>query len=227
MLADGDAVMQAMTGPGGGAPALRQGSVWIQMSSVGLEWTERLGAVAGEHDLQFVDAPVSGSVGPAAEGTLLVLASGPDDARARVQPLFDAIGQRTLWLGAAGNGTRLKLALNNWLAIIVEGLAETLALSEALGLDPREFTDAIAGGPLASPFALTKAKAMLESDYSPTFALRLGLKDVQLALAAADEHALELPLTGALVPRWNAAVADGHGDDDIASVFTRAERSSA
>lgn len=225
MLADGDAVMQTMTGAGGAAAALRPQSVWVQMGTVGLDWSERLAALAAEHHVQFVDAPVSGSEGPARAGTLLVLASGAEGARVGVQPLFDAIGERTLWLGPAGNGTRLKLALNNWLAVLVEGLAETLALSEALGVDPKHFMDAIAGGPLASPFALTKAEGMIERDFSPTFALRLGLKDVRLALEAAHEHRLELPLTDGLLSRWDQAVADGHGDDDISSVFTRAERS--
>jgi 3-hydroxyisobutyrate dehydrogenase len=226
MLADGHAVMEAMTGPDGAAGALRPQSVWVQMSTVGLEWSERLGAVAAEHDLQFVDAPVSGSVGPASEGTLLVLASGPDDARARVELMLDAIGEKTLWLGAAGNGTRLKLVLNNWLAVLLEGLAETLALSEALGLDPKQFVDAIEGGPLASPYALTKAEAMIEADFSPTFALRLAVKDVRLALAAADDHGLELPLTSTLLPLWDEAVAEGHGDEDLAAAFIRAERAS-
>lgn len=227
MLADGDAVMEAMTGPDGAAAGLRPQSVWVQMSTVGLDWIERLGAVAVEHDLQFVDSPVSGSVGPASDGTLLVLASGPDASRARVERVLDTIGQRTLWLGPAGNGTRLKLAINNWLAILLEGVAETLAFSEGLGLDPRQFTDAIADGPLASPFAITKAEAMIEADFSPTFALRLAVKDVRLALDAAGDQGLELPLTAALLSRWDEAVADGHGDDDIASVFTRAESSSA
>jgi 3-hydroxyisobutyrate dehydrogenase len=140
--------------------------------------------------------------------------------------MLEAIGKQTLWLGPAGNGTRLKLALNNWLAILLEGLAETLALSQALGLDPKQFTDAIAGGPLASPFALAKAEAMIEADFSPTFALRLAVKDAQLVLAAAHEHGLELPLTATLVPLWDEAVADGRGDEDVAVAFTRAERSS-
>jgi 3-hydroxyisobutyrate dehydrogenase len=224
MLADGDAVMETMTGPDGAAAALRAQSAWIQMGTVGLDWTERLGALAAEHDAQFVDAPVSGTVGPARDGTLLVFASGPDSARARVELVLDVIGQRTLWLGPAGNGSRLKLAVNNWLSILVEGLAETLALSEALGLDPRQFVDAIEGGPLASPYALTKAEAMIERDFSPSFALRLGVKDVGLALAAAEAEGLELPLTATLLPLWQEAAANGHGGDDLAAAFTRAER---
>src|SRR5204862_265148 len=76
----------------------------------------------------FVDAPVSGSSQPAERGELLVLASGHPVLRPRVQPLFDAVGQRTLWLEHLGDGSRFKLVLNNWLAVLVEGMAETVSL---------------------------------------------------------------------------------------------------
>ena len=102
MLADGDAVNDAMTGPEGALALLQPGSVWIQMATIGDEWTERLGALATENDIQFVDAPVSGSDGPAQEGQLIVLASGPEGTRAQLEPIFDAIGRKTLWLGPAG-----------------------------------------------------------------------------------------------------------------------------
>jgi 3-hydroxyisobutyrate dehydrogenase len=220
MLADGAAVDHAMKGPGA-VSALRQGSVWIQMATVGLEWTERLAALAGDHGLEFVDAPVSGSDGPARDAQLVVLASGSDGAQERVQPIFDAIGRRTLWVGPAGSGTRLKLVLNNWLASITEATAETLALTGALGLEPGLFLDAIAGGPLEAPYAATKGRAMLAGEFTPGFALRLALKDVRLALDAGREHDLELPLTDALARRWEQAMPQ-HADDDLASVIDEA-----
>jgi 3-hydroxyisobutyrate dehydrogenase len=222
MLADGPAVEAAMSGIVGAADAMRADAVWIQMSTVGASWTDRLAALAGEHGLTFVDAPVSGSTGPAQAGELLVLASGPDAARDRVQPVLDALGSSTLWLGTAGNGSRLKLALNNWLAFLVEGAAETVALTEAMGLDPRVLVDTLGNSPLGSPFALTKAKLMLEHDYTPGFALSLALKDAGLALEAGREHGVELPVTDALVKRWREAVAAGHGDEDVASVHEQA-----
>jgi 3-hydroxyisobutyrate dehydrogenase len=120
MLADGDAVAQVMSGPVGAGAALRRESVWIQMSTVGVDRTQRLAALAREYRIEFVDAPVSGSDGPARDAQLTVLASGPDAVRERVQPLFDAIGHHTVWLGAAGGGTALKVALNNWLVSITE-----------------------------------------------------------------------------------------------------------
>ena len=102
MLSDGAAVEEAMSGPGGALVAMRPGSLWIQMATVGVDWIGRLIGLAEEHGVELVDAPVSGSDGPAREAKLIVLASGPDEARARLQPIFDSLGRETLWLGPAG-----------------------------------------------------------------------------------------------------------------------------
>jgi 3-hydroxyisobutyrate dehydrogenase len=191
------------------------------MATVGVDWTQRVAALGRDHGLEFVDAPVSGSDGPARDAQLVVLASGRDAVRERVQPLFDAIGRRTLWLGPAGDGTRLKLVLNNWLASLTEAMAETLALTAALGLEQGLFLEAIAEGPLQAPYAVSKGRAMLAGEFTPGFALRLALKDARLALDAARELGLELPLTDALARRWEQAMA-GHADDDLASVIKAA-----
>jgi 3-hydroxyisobutyrate dehydrogenase len=222
MLTDGQAVDDAMVGGEGALTSLRPGSAWIQMATIGDEWTERLASLAAEHGLEFVDAPVSGSDGPAQAGELVVLASGPEGARERVQPIFDAVGRKTLWLGPAGSGSRMKLVLNSWLASQVEAVAETIALTEALGVDPHLFVETIADGPLGSPYAVAKARAALAGELSPGFALRLAYKDVGLALAAAREQHLELPVADALVPRWEAVIADGHGDEDVSAVIAAA-----
>jgi 3-hydroxyisobutyrate dehydrogenase len=222
MVADGDAVAQTVSGSTGALEKLQPGSVWIQMGTIGVEWTERFATLAASRGVVFVDAPVSGSSGPATDGTLIVLASGPEEIQAPLQPIFDAIGRKTLWLGPAGNGSRLKLVLNNWLAAEVEGMAETIALTQALGLDPDLFLEAIDGEPLGSPYAVAKGRAMIAGEYAPGFAMRLGLKDVGLALDAARETNLELPITAAVAQRFEQAVADGHADEDVASVFAEA-----
>jgi 3-hydroxyisobutyrate dehydrogenase len=223
MLADGEAVQQAMTSGFSGAFAtMRRGGVWVQMATVGVEWTEKLAALAADNNVEFVDAPVSGSDGPAREAKLVVLASGPTDVRERVQPIFDVLGRRTLWLGPAGSGSRLKLALNNWLVSVTEAMAETLALTEFLGLEPQVLLDAIADGPLAAPYALVKGQAMIEHHFEPGFAVRHAVKDARLALAATDRADVEFPVTAAVVQRWEQAMADGHADEDVASVIAEA-----
>ena len=219
MLTDGMATAGVIAPAGGGAlEAMPRGCTWIQMGTIGPTWTDLLAAGAAASGVAFVDAPVSGSDQVAHAGDLLLLASGPEAVRGVVAPVFDAIGRRTLWLGEAGAGSRLKLALSNWLACMVEGLAETLALTSTLGLDPHLFLDAVADGPLAAPYAITKGRAMLAGDAAPGFALRDAVKDVVLARAAASDEGIELPLTDALLERWSPAAADGLGDRDVSAV---------
>jgi 3-hydroxyisobutyrate dehydrogenase len=222
MLADGAAVEQVMTGPTGALSMLGAGAIWIQMSTVGVEWSDRLAGLVTGHDVGFVDAPVSGSSGAAEEGELVILASGATTVRPRVEPIFDALGRQTLWLQCTGDGSRLKLALNNWLAVLVEGMVETLTLSEALGLDPQILLEAIGDGPMASDYALAKGAAMLNAEFAPGFPLRHATKDAELALNAAHRHGIELPLTSALLPRWHEALAGDHGGDDVAAAITAA-----
>jgi 3-hydroxyisobutyrate dehydrogenase len=222
MLTDGAAVEDVMTGPEGAFSMLPSGAIWLQMSTIGVEWSDRFAGLAAQHDVAFVDAPVSGSSEPAEKGELEILASGAGQVRPRVEPIFDVLGRRTLWLERVGDGSRLKLALNNWLGVLVEGMAETLTLSRALGLDPHLFLKAIGGGPMASDYAMTKGAAMLDADFVPGFPLRHAAKDAELASSAAHQHGVELPLTSALLPVWHDAIGQGHGDDDIASVVTAA-----
>jgi 3-hydroxyisobutyrate dehydrogenase len=220
MLADGAAVEQVTAGPTGALSMLSEGAVWIQMSTVGVDWSGRLAELAVQHGVVFVDAPVSGSAEPAARGELEILASGADTVRPIVEPIFDVLGSRTVWLPCPGDGSRLKLALNNWLAVLVEGMAETLTLIAALGLDPHGVLASLAGGPLASQYALAKGAAMLDHDFAPGFPLRHATKDAELAVHAAHQHGVRLPLTEALLPRWHDAIANDHGGDDVASSVT-------
>jgi 3-hydroxyisobutyrate dehydrogenase len=221
MLTDGATVEDVMTGPEGPLSMLGSDAIWIQMSTVGVEWTDRLADLADLHGVAFVDAPVSGSSEPADRGELEILAAGALEVRPHVQPIFDVLGRRTLWLDRVGDGSRLKLALNNWLVVLVEAMSETLTFSEALGLEPRVFLETIAGGPLASAYAMTKGAAMLDEDFVPGFPLRHALKDAELAMSAARRHGAELTLTDALLPRWREAIVDGHGDEDVAATITQ------
>jgi 3-hydroxyisobutyrate dehydrogenase len=216
MLADGAAVDQVMTG----LPPLSPDIVWIQMSTIGVEWTDRLAALAARRGVTFVDAPVSGSSEPAEKGELLILASGARSVRDRVAPVFDVLGRQTLWLDRVGDGSRLKLVLNNWLAVLVEGMAESVTLGATLGLDPHLFLDVITGGPLGSAYAVTKGNAMLDEQFQPGFPLRHAAKDATLAWGAAHDRGLALPVTAALLRRWQDAIALGHGDEDVAAAIT-------
>ena len=112
--------------------AIRPRAIW-QMGTIGVRATQELAATVARQrpDVQFVDAPVSGTRGPAETGDLRILASGPEPDRKPLEPIF---GSRTMWLGEAGMGSRLKLVLNSWLAFLMEGIAESVALANTLGV---------------------------------------------------------------------------------------------
>lgn len=172
ILLDADTVIEAIRRA---APA--PGTVWLQTATVGLEGVGRTITVARELGLELVDCPVLGSKKPAEDGALVLLASGSESARARLAPVFEALGKRTLWLGEAGAGSRLKLACNAWVLMLVAGVAQSIALARELGVDPEEFFAAIDGGPLASPYATLKGGSMARGEYPVSFALPGALKD--------------------------------------------------
>lgn len=149
MLADVQAVLEAVESA---LPGVGDDVIWLQMSTIGEQGTERCAQFAREHGLAFIDAPVLGTTQPAQQGKLVVLASGPEELRDRVQPVLDAVGQRTMWVGPAGSGSRLKLATNIWVLTVTEGVAEAIAFTEGMGLDPALLIEAISGGPLDSPY---------------------------------------------------------------------------
>lgn len=217
MLADADAVVAAMDGNEGALAAVGGDSVWAQMATVGIAGTERCQSLADDHGIALVDAPVLGTREPAEQGGLVVLASGPDAALERCAPIFDAVGSKTVTLGAAGEATRLKVVLNHWILALVEGLAETVALAEGIDVDPRSFLETIAGGPLDSPYAQMKGEAMAAREFPPSFALELALKDAELVREAADRHDLELPLIEAVARQMRRATEAGHGREDMAA----------
>jgi 3-hydroxyisobutyrate dehydrogenase len=199
--------------------APERGAVWLQQATVGVAGCERLSALADELGLVYVDAPVLGTRGPAEAGQLVVLASGPEAARPLVGPVLEAIGAKTLWLGAAGAGSRLKLVLNSWVLTVVEGVAESLALAGALGLDPQQFLDVVKGGGLDAPYVQLKGAAMLSGDFEAQFPLWGAAKDARLIEDAAAEAGVDLAIISAARGHFERGMANGHGDLDMAATY--------
>jgi 3-hydroxyisobutyrate dehydrogenase len=222
MVTDADAVISIVRDEGVLA-ALAPGAILVQMSTIGVAGIERVAAmVAAERpDVILLDAPVSGSKDPAERGQLTIFASGPDKARPRVTPLFDALGQRTIWAGNAGTGTRLKLVANTWLAFAAEAVAASVALAHGLGLETEKVVDALEGNPLMSPWQEAKLHRIAKGDFSPQFALSLALKDVRLAEEAADGR---LGALACLADEWQRAVDHGLGHEDVTVVMRTLEQ---
>jgi len=219
MVPDADAVMSIAMDQGM-LDALATDAIWVQMSTIGVAGIDRVAEVVESRrpDVTLIDAPVSGSKEPAEHGQLTIFASGPDITRSRVQPLFDALGQRTVWVGPLGAGSRMKLVNNTLLAFKAEGLSSSVAVAHQLGLDTASVIDALGGGPLVSPWDTAKLQRMAKDDYSAQFALALALKDVHLALETVD--ASRFQAFASLAREWERAVDQGLGTDDL-TVVTR------
>jgi 3-hydroxyisobutyrate dehydrogenase len=217
MVTDTDAVIsiardQGMLG------ALAPDAIWAQMSTIGVAGIERVAAMAAAErpDVTLLDAPVSGSREPAEQGQLTIFASGPEEARRRVAALFEALGQRTIWVGAVGAGSRVKLVNNTLVAFAAEAVANAAALARRLGLATETVIEALGGSPLLSPWQAAKLARIAEGEFSAQFALSLALKDVRLALQAADGD--RFAALGCLAEEWQQAVEQGLGDQDVTAV---------
>ncbi|MFI6977191.1 NAD(P)-dependent oxidoreductase [Embleya sp. NPDC050154] len=219
VLNDGPRVLDAMRAA---APGLRPDTVWVQISTVGVDALDDLVIFAREHELTLVDAPVQGTRGPAEQGQLVVLAAGTPAIREAVQPLFDTIGRRTLWVGedgTSGAATRLKLVLNTWVLALTHGVGEALALAKGLDVDPQLFLDVVGGSPMDSGYLQLKSAAILSDDYTPSFSVDNAEKDARLVLQAAEHTGIRMDVVAAGAARFRRASEQGHGDQDMAAAY--------
>jgi 3-hydroxyisobutyrate dehydrogenase len=202
MVFDADAAIEVIR-----QAAPRAGTTWLQCSTVGVEGAGRVAATAAELDLVLVDCPVLGTKQPAEQGALVLLASGPDQVRDQLAPVLDALGSKTLWLGEAGAGSRLKMACNAWLFMITAGTAQSIALARGLGVDPQHFLDAIEGGPLDTPYAHVKGAQMMAGEFPVSFGLIGAAKDARLIRDALATAGVSDRLDAAVLETMDAAAA--------------------
>jgi 3-hydroxyisobutyrate dehydrogenase len=216
MLADASATLAVAEAI---LPALGRDAIWVQAGTIGIDPIERCIEMAQRNGTALLDAPVLGTAKPAQDGTLTVLASGPDDAIDRCEPIFRAIGQRTVRPGEAGKGTRLKLAVNAWVLALTQGTAEAVALGKGLGVGLDQMLEALDGSPTDSPYFRMKSKLMDEGEYPVSFTLRLAAKDAALMAEAAALAGVDLPMIRTVAQRLAEGVDAGYGDEDMAATY--------
>lgn len=214
MLLDGDSVEHVMAGV---LPAMEEDAVWAQMSTVGADAVDRLAELARAREVKFVDCPVLGTRKPAEDGALVVLASGYRDER--VERLFETIGSRTMWVGEGTEASRLKLVANSWVLAMTSAIGEAVALSEAFGLDPRLFLEAIRGGLMDSQYAQLKGDAIIKGELPASFRAVGAAKDAGLVAAAGRAAGANPRIAEAVRDQFRRTVELGHGDEDMAAVY--------
>lgn len=224
-----DVVIVMVTGPGdllevleggnGALAGLGRGMTVINMSTVSRDATTRAAHLVRETGARFVDAPVSGTVKPAEDAQLVILAGGDDQDIDLVEPLLLCMGKQVVRCGDIGQGTDMKLVINLMLGGMMALLAEGMAMSEALGLDGERVMEALDNGALAAPMYRIKGRAIREGRYDRQFPVDLVFKDLDLVLEAAGRHGQPLHATAAVRELYSAARGAGLGNEDLAAVY--------
>jgi 3-hydroxyisobutyrate dehydrogenase len=221
MLADGGALDEVVLGRDGLAEGLATGTLLIDMSTTGPAPARKVAKALEARGVGFVDAPVAGSVGPAAEGTLAIMAGGEDEAFERARPLLAVLGdpERTWHVGPAGAGQAAKLMVNLVLGGVTAAVAEGFILGRVLGLAPDAALDVLEGASVATQTVRAKREKLRSGDYGdPGFRLALMHKDLRLAVDAARAARANLPATERVAELFAGAKGRGLADQDYAAV---------
>lgn len=216
MLAEDTAVEALVFGDGAGLSTLGQGAIHISMSTISVALSDRLAESHEKARQVFVAAPVFGRPEAAAAAKLFVVAAGAQRAIAHCQPLFDAISQRTFVVGEKPSAANLvKISGNFLLATVIECLGEVFALVRKAGVDPHAYLEVLTGTLFSAPAYKTYGALIANEQYEPAgFKMTLGLKDIRLALAAADALAAPMPAASLIHDHFLAGVAQGQGELD-------------
>lgn len=211
MVADPPALSAVLEGQDGAFAACRPGSLVIDMSTVDPETSRRLAARARGLSLRYLEAPVTGGVRGAEEGTLIIMVGGEATDLAAARPLLETMGRKILHLGAMGMGSAMKLATNLVASTIFTAMAEALVFAAKAGIEPRLAAEILAE---RSPLIAGSAPRVLGGDFAARFPLKLAHKDVHLALATGRTLGVPLFALGAVGQLYTAALAKGLGEQD-------------
>ena len=218
MLSDPDVVRSAAFGEDGLVSGLPMGRLWIDMSTVAPEDSREFAAKARSRGIAMIDAPVSGSLGAAERGLLVVVAGGAVEDVAAARPVLDVLGRATVHLGPSGAGSAAKLAINTFLCGSMVAAVEALRLGTAEGVDGAQLIDALARTEILPKWTVGKLERLRDGDTRPGFDLALAEKDLRLVAETAAADGIELPLAAAVRDLYGAALAAGMAGRDFSAV---------
>jgi 3-hydroxyisobutyrate dehydrogenase len=219
MLADDDASRAVWTGKHGALQGTAQGAILIESSTVSPAWIAELATLAAQHGAELLDAPVTGSRIQAEAGQLSFLVGGSEPALQTVTPVLNAMSKEIFHLGPLGSGAKMKLINNFMCGVQVASLAEGLAWIERSGLDQEKALSILKAGAPGSPLVAAISARMVAHNYTVNFLLKLMMKDLKYAQAEAAHCNVDLKTAAAARSQFEAAVANGFGEQDMASVI--------
>jgi 3-hydroxyisobutyrate dehydrogenase-like beta-hydroxyacid dehydrogenase len=218
MVTGPEALHDLLWGANGAGKALNSSKTFINMSSVSPRHTRELAAQLEPTGALFIDAPVSGTKKPAEDGTLIILAGGPQDKVQELEPLFGAMGKKVVYCGAAGQGSMMKMFINLLLGMMMEGFAEVLNFGRLGGLDIPAMLDTVFSGPLNCGLFQMKAPNLEKKSYPTAFPFKHMTKDIKFVLDTAYELKAPVPVAQTLLHLFQSGVAQGWGDEDISAI---------
>ncbi|MBH0330016.1 6-phosphogluconate dehydrogenase [Brevibacillus brevis] len=219
MVSDDEAVKAIYTGSDGLLSLPVQGKLAVDMSTISPDTSRFLAEQTRQVGLRFLDAPVSGSVGPAKEGKLVIMVGGERADYEIAKPMLDKLGKAAFYLGPNGAGTSAKLAINLLLGITVQGVSETLLFARSLGIGTEQMLDIISESAVGTPLVRGKAASILADDYPAAFALKHMAKDLRLA----HEAGVSTPLAESVNATYRHALESGLGELDLMAILRHLE----
>jgi 3-hydroxyisobutyrate dehydrogenase/2-hydroxy-3-oxopropionate reductase len=218
MVSDPEAAMAVCFSPHGVIQGVGPGKGYVDMSTVDPQTAEKIGISIQARGGEYLEAPVSGTVQPARDGQLVIMAAGDESLMKRAQAGFDAMGKKTVFLGEIGAASSMKLTVNMMMGSMITALSEGLTLAEASGLNGEDLLDILAAGALACPMFQGKGSAMLANNFTANFPLKHLQKDLRLAVQLGDHH--RVPLANAAVSNEVAkrACQIGLENDDMCAI---------
>lgn len=220
MVSDDNAVKEIFNGENGLLHGDVSGKLFINVSTVAPATSKFINESCKAKGAAFVDAPVSGSVKPAQDGTLIFLLGGELQNIERAQPLFDVMGKLTVNNGAVGAGSAAKLAINYFLAVTLQGLAETVLFAKANGISTENMLTIVNEGAVGSGITKLKTAPILKNEFPAAFALKHITKDLRLA----TEQGIDSPLAGPTYQTYKAAMDSGLGEEDLMAIIKYLEQ---
>src|SRR6266849_6720858 len=219
MLAHPDAVEQAALRANGFLNHLRPNALWVDCSSVNPSFSKKMAAAAARREVHFVDAPVTGSAGPAAEATLIFWVGADPADLETIRPLLLCMGNKIVHTGGHGTGTSMKMVINLLLGTGMAAFVEAMALGQGLGLSSKMLFDSLLGTPAVAPFLASKREKIENGNYEAEFPLRWMQKDLHLASVSAYETGVAMPLTNITKEIYRLAIRGGHETKDFSAVY--------
>jgi 3-hydroxyisobutyrate dehydrogenase len=201
------------------APALRPGSIVIDCSTVSAATAREAARRLAAHQIDFLDAPVSGGVEGARDGTLAIMVGGAEAALERARPVFAAMGRAVTHFGPSGAGQAAKATNQIMCAGIIQAVGEAMAFAKAEGLSLEALIDTLGKGAGSSWYFVNRAPNMVRGSYPAGFRVRLHEKDLRICRDMAARHGVELSVVETTLVHYRELIERGHGDEDISTIF--------